>query len=322
MATVRCRSHAARQRGLGVPRGRRCEGADALEEGREGHELLGLAAVAQGEDHVVLRDHPQVAVQGLRRVQGEGGRARAGEGGGDLVSHDAALAHARDDHPALAREDHLHEPGEGGVEAVAEPQERLRLDGEDLLRSVETHSAFLARRWSSLRRAAMAGNSARGRALGPSLRALAGSSWTSKKNPSAPAEAAAWASVGMNSRWPEDLPPAAAGELHRVRGVEDHGPSEGAHDGDAPHVHHEVVVAEARPALGQEDARGAALLQLLHGVGHVRGGEELPLLHVHHAPRGRGREQEVRLAAEEGGDLEDVHRLRRAGSPARARGRP
>src|SRR3712207_7607972 len=44
-------------------------------------------------------------------------------------------------------------------------------------------------------------------------------------------------------------------------------------------------------------------------IGHVPGGEELPLLDVHDPSGLRSRYQEIGLAAEEGGDLEDVHDL-------------
>ena len=61
---------------------------------------------------------------------------------------------------------------------------------------------------------------------------------------------------------------------------------------------------------------------LLDGVAHVPGGDELALLDVDGAAGFAGGDEQVGLAAEEGGDLEDVDRPRRRGwRSARARGR-
>src|SRR6185295_3496287 len=73
--------------------------------------------------------------------------------------------------------------------------------------------------------------------------------------------------------------------------------------------------AEARPAIGEDrpGLPGAARrrgLELGDDLLHVPGREELPLLHVHDLARARARDDEVGLAAEERGDLEDGGDLR------------
>ena len=76
--------------------------------------------------------------------------------------------------------------------------------------------------------------------------------------------------------------------------------------GERAHVHDQVAVAEGGAALGLPDLLRPALAQLAGDIGHLVRGEELALLDVDHAPAGGGGEEEVGLAAEEGGDLEHV----------------
>lgn len=105
--------------------------------------------------------------------------------------------------------------------------------------------------------------------------------------------------------------------LYRVSSVEDDG-GELAHDGKRAHVNDEVVVAKAGSSLGEGDAVAAAVANLFDGVAHVGGGNELTLLDVDGAAvllggLGGG-DEEIGLAAEEGGDLEDVDGLGDAGA--------
>ncbi len=72
------------------------------------------------------------------------------------------------------------------------------------------------------------------------------------------------------------------GQLHGVSGVENHG-RELPHDGERAHVDHQIVVAEARAALGDEDALVAGSATLFDGVPHVPGRDELAFLDVHYA---------------------------------------
>ncbi|MNQ88938.1 hypothetical protein D3C85_1042280 [compost metagenome] len=96
--------------------------------------------------------------------------------------------------------------------------------------------------------------------------------------------------------------------------VEEHRVLELLHDAEAEHVHHQVVVAEARTALAEDQLVVAGLFALGKDVLHFLGGEELGLLDIdHRAGLGHGHHQ-VGLPREEGRQLDDVahirHRLR------------
>ena len=98
----------------------------------------------------------------------------------------------------------------------------------------------------------------------------------------------------------------AARQLDAVRAVKDDRIAEAAHDGEAPHIDDEVVIAERRAALRQQNLVAAALVELVDDVAHVVGREELALLDIDDAARLSSRMQEIRLAAEERRNLEDV----------------
>ena len=97
-----------------------------------------------------------------------------------------------------------------------------------------------------------------------------------------------------------------------MRGVENHR-NKLAHDGQGAHIDHQIVVAETRSALGDENfvvARGAAFL---HDMPHIGGRHELALLDIDHALRhGRGHDQ-IGLAAQECRNLQDVRDFRHLG---------
>ena len=92
------------------------------------------------------------------------------------------------------------------------------------------------------------------------------------------------------------------------------------------HVHDEIAVAEERPALGDGDLgvtawrRGSAKPSrtFSHGAAHSLGMHPLPLLHVHRLARRAGGDEQIRLAAEERGDLQHVHDLAPPARTARA----
>ena len=71
--------------------------------------------------------------------------------------------------------------------------------------------------------------------------------------------------------------------------------------------HNQAVVAHRRSALAQQDAVVACLPALRGGVGHVLRGQELRFLDVDDLPRSGGGDKKVGLAAQECGDLNDVH---------------
>src|SRR5205814_3580557 len=77
----------------------------ASDDGDDGHapvlhvrqklqDLRRLAAVADDDDRVVAVNYPDAAVQRVRGVQEDGGRARARQRGGDLLRDVAGLADA------------------------------------------------------------------------------------------------------------------------------------------------------------------------------------------------------------------------------------
>ena len=114
------RSVMAMQVGVELPKG-----------GQETENLLGLAALGEGEDDVACADAAQVAVDGFGRVQGEGARAGGGEGGGQLLADQAGLAHAGDDDAAPALEDEAGGGGDGEVELFADAVEGVGLDAQN-----------------------------------------------------------------------------------------------------------------------------------------------------------------------------------------------
>src|SRR5207237_179485 len=99
--------------------------------------------------------------------------------------------------------------------------------------------------------------------------------------------------------------------LYAVRGVEDHGAAEFLHHRDAAHVVDELAVTEGAAALGEDQVRVAPLGHLRDDVFHVPGGHELALLDVHGPTGLGGGEEQVRLAGQEGGNLEQVDHLPR-----------
>jgi len=104
---------------------------------------------------------------------------------------------------------------------------------------------------------------------------------------------------------------AAARQLQAVGDVVDHRIPEPAQDRERAHVDHQVVVAEAEAALGDDHAGVARRGDLLDRVPHVERREKLSLLHVHRAAgRGGGGEQ-IGLPRQERRDLQDVGDLGR-----------
>jgi hypothetical protein len=95
------------------------------------------------------------------------------------------------------------------------------------------------------------------------------------------------------------------GHLDGVGAVEDDG-GEFAEDAERAHVDDEVAVAEGGAAFGEEDAGVAGGGDFFDGVAHVAGGDELAFFDVDGAAGVAGGEEQVGLAAEEGGDLEHV----------------
>ena len=90
--------------------------------------------------------------------------------------------------------------------------------------------------------------------------------------------------------------PLPAGLLHGMGGVEHHRAAGSRHDRQRPHVRDQSVIAEACPALAQQQAGIPGFVHLGDDVGHIPGGQELAFLHIHR-PTGFGRRyQQVGLA--------------------------
>jgi hypothetical protein len=146
-----------------------------------------------------------------------------------------------------------------------------------------------------------------GHELGPSDSAWSGRGCVSMKTPATPAAIAARASTGTNSRRPPldvPRPPGSCTECGRV----EHDRTSGlAHDREAPHVGHEVVIAERRAALADHDVVAPlAALALRTTFPHVLRREELPLLDVDRLAAARNRMDEIGLAAQERRRLQHV----------------
>ncbi len=75
----------------------------------------------------------------------------------------------------------------------------------------------------------------------------------------------------------------------------------------------EIVVAESRAAFGEQDFFRAGAPGFLHHLAHFRRRQELALFEIDDLAGDGGGFNQIRLAAEEGGDLQDVHDFARDG---------
>lgn len=102
----------------------------------------------------------------------------------------------------------------------------------------------------------------------------------------------------------------AARNLYAVRHIHDDRIAEVTHDGKAPHVRYQRVVAKTGPALSQHDLFGSRPDELIDDIFHVPRSQELALLDVHHAACMGSCHEQVRLAAEKSRDLDDIEDFR------------
>src|SRR6266566_8574824 len=79
-----------------------------------------------------------------------------------------------------------------------------------------------------------------------------------------------------------------------------------SHDCKRAHIYNQVVVAETRPALGDEYAVISSGVTLFNPMPHVPRGDELALFDVHCALAHGGSNDQICLPAEEGGNLKHV----------------
>ena len=91
--------------------------------------------------------------------------------------------------------------------------------------------------------------------------------------------------------------------------IEHHRAADFAQDRQGPHVRHQRIVAEAGPALAGHDIRITRPDHLGDDVLHVPWGQELTLLDIDRLARRRSGQQQVGLTAQEGRDLQHIHRL-------------
>jgi hypothetical protein len=85
------------------------------------------------------------------------------------------------------------------------------------------------------------------------------------------------------------------------------GITEAAHDGEGAHVGDEIVIAESGAAFGDGDFFAAGSSSFFDDLAHLGRREELALLDVDDFARLDGGGDEIGLAAEKSGDLEDVN---------------
>ena len=102
------------------------------------------------------------------------------------------------------------------------------------------------------------------------------------------------------------LLPFAAGLLHRMRDVVDHRRAESADDREGAHVDDEVLIAERRAALRDEDALVPDFASLVQNVLRLLGRKELALLHADRFSGARRGGDEIGLPAEKCRNLQDV----------------
>ena len=56
-------------------------------DGRQyAQQFFGFAARTEREDHIAIRDHSQIAMQGIERIEHDGGRTGAGKSGGNFAA--------------------------------------------------------------------------------------------------------------------------------------------------------------------------------------------------------------------------------------------
>ena len=99
------------------------------------------------------------------------------------------------------------------------------------------------------------------------------------------------------------------GLLHGVSAIEDDR-RELAHDGERAEIDHEVVVAEGRTALSEEDALISCGANFFDAVAHVPRRNELAFLDVDGAAGFAGGYEQFGLSAEKRGNLQNVDGLR------------
>src|SRR5262245_18279144 len=97
-----------------------------------------------------------------------------------------------------------------------------------------------------------------------------------------------------------------ARQLQRMSHVKNDWHAEFAHDWKRAHVHHQVVVAKAHPALSDHHPFTTGSLDFLDDVARILRRETLPLLNTDGAPGARSFSNQVRLPAKKCGNLQYI----------------
>jgi hypothetical protein len=118
----------------------------ALEHRQDRGQFLGLAAVRNRQQQIGCRDHAQVAMAGLGRMDEHGRCAGRGKGGGHLATDVPALAHAHHDHPPRHLEHQRHGPGKRLANVLTQAQHGRGFDLEGLMRKADG-PACIQGRW-------------------------------------------------------------------------------------------------------------------------------------------------------------------------------
>jgi hypothetical protein len=92
----------------------------------EPYEFRRLSAVRNCDDNISFRNHAQVAMARLGRMQEKSRRAGRSKRCSYLLSHQAGLAHARYNDPSLARIDSIYSLFEIAVELFDQTKDSFR----------------------------------------------------------------------------------------------------------------------------------------------------------------------------------------------------
>jgi hypothetical protein len=120
--------------------------AHAFDVGQQLDNFLGLAAIGNGDQHIVPPQHAKIAVNPFSRMEEKGRCPGARHRRGDLLADMPGLAHAGHDHLALAIEKQIDGLGEPLVEPVDQGIDRLGLDSQDAATFLDRPSPRCGRR--------------------------------------------------------------------------------------------------------------------------------------------------------------------------------
>ena len=112
----------------------------AFERGDDGGDFVAFAGIGNGDDHVVVHNHPQIAVCRFRRVDEKRGRAGRSHGCRYFAPDVSRLAHTRDDDPARAAQQRVCRKGEVFVQIRRNFAQAFRFGVQHFARPIEIFS--------------------------------------------------------------------------------------------------------------------------------------------------------------------------------------